>query len=101
MFKVCSQELAQGEIIAIMQVLDFLPMNELRKTWVNWEPRNGRYLALVAIARMHSLSASSDLLISAPSARTRRSLAVSDPRSFPARSTREKDFDKPKDREEK
>ena len=38
-----------------------------RRTWVSFEPRNGKWLAPESSARMHSLSASRLLLISAPS----------------------------------
>ena len=96
-FRECSQQLKVGDTIAIyrnirslsqkydviiywylwfiihnnslltMQVLDFSPMNESRRTWVNLDALNGKWLPLRPKARMHSLSASNDLFISAPS----------------------------------
>ena len=50
-----------------MQVLDFSPMKESRKTWVNFDARKGKWAPFRPRARMHSFSANSDLLISAPS----------------------------------
>lgn len=50
-----------------MQVFDFSPMKESRKTCVSFEALKGRWAPLRPKARMHSFSARSDLLISAPS----------------------------------
>mmetsp|Transcript_37021 Transcript_37021/g.70976 ORF Transcript_37021/g.70976 Transcript_37021/m.70976 type:complete len:224 (-) Transcript_37021:90-761(-) len=64
-------------------------MKASRSTWVSLEPRKGTCAegAVEPSARMHSLSASRDLLISAPSCRVLRSdMQVSAPRSLPARS---------------
>lgn len=89
-FRVCSHEFRPGDIIAIMHVLLFSPMNESRSTWVNLLTRNGKCVLCLPKARMHSFSANRDLLISAPSIRVCR-LAddVSAPRSFPAKSMNE------------
>lgn len=54
-------------MINTMQVFDFSPINESRKTCVSFDARNGRCAPLRPRARMHSFKASSDLLISAPS----------------------------------
>ena len=63
---------------------------KLKGTFVKVEPLKGTWVASLPIARMHSLRARSDLLMSAPSWRVMRSeLIVSAPRSFPARSMRE------------
>lgn len=50
-----------------MQVLDFSPIKESRKTCVNLEARKGKWAPLRPSARMHSFKANNDLLISAPS----------------------------------
>ena len=50
-----------------MQVFDFSPMNESRKTCVNFDARKGKWAPFRPRARMHSFSANNDLLISAPS----------------------------------
>lgn len=85
-FNVCSQLLLDGETVPIMTVLQF-PINESRKTYVNLDPRNGTWRLFWSRNRIHSFSASNDLLISAPSLRVcRAQSAVSAPRSLPARS---------------
>ena len=59
-----------------------------RLACVSLEARKETCASALVMARMHSLSASSDLLISAPSVRSCREwLLVSWPRSDPARST--------------
>ena len=69
---------------------EFGRTKESRSTIVSLEARKGTWTELEAIPRMHSLSASSDLLISADSVRSCRLwLLVSLPRSEPARSTRQ------------
>ena len=50
-----------------MHVLDFSPMNESRRTCVSFDALKGRWAPLRPNARIHSFSARSDLLISAPS----------------------------------
>ena len=50
-----------------MQVFDFSPINESRRTCVSFEALNGRCPPFLPRALMHSLSARRDLLISAPS----------------------------------
>ena len=85
-FKVCSEQLDAGEMFAIIVVLLF-PTNESLSTWVNFDPRNGVCFLSKSRARMHSLSASRDLLISAPSIFVYLSVCiVSAPRSLPAKS---------------
>eukprot|EP00962_Isochrysis_galbana_P046837 scaffold18952_cov45-Isochrysis_galbana.AAC.1 len=66
-------------------------MKESRSTSVSLEPRKGTCALPASSPRMHSLSASKDLLISAPSARRSRSshIRVAAPRSVPARSMKE------------
>ena len=67
-----------------MHVLDLSPVKESRSTCVSLLARKGRCKTLRPRARMHSFNANSDLLISAPSRRVRRSdEAVSAPRSLP------------------
>lgn len=84
--RVCSQQEAEGEIFPIIVVLQF-PVNESFRTWVSFEPLKGVCFLVWSKARMHSLSASNDLLISAPSIRVCLLVSmVSAPRSLPARS---------------
>jgi hypothetical protein len=84
---VCSTDVPTGEMLAIITVRASAPMNESLSTAVSLEPRKGTWRASESSALMHSLSASSDLLISAPSMRVCRLLSkVSAPRSLPARS---------------
>lgn len=53
---------------AIITILDdYWFKNESRSTIVSFDALNGTWELLVSSARMHSFSASSDLLISAPS----------------------------------
>ena len=86
---VCSHEPSAGEMFAIITVRES-PKNESRSTSVSFDPRNGTCDAPESSARMHSFSASRDLLISAPSMRVCRSLSVvSAPRSLPAKSIKE------------
>eukprot|EP00965_Chrysotila_dentata_P140327 4639305-Pleurochrysis_carterae.AAC.2 len=59
-----------GAMAPIMHVWQS-PTNESRSTSVSLEPRNGTCALPMSRPRMHSLSASSDLLISAPCAHTR------------------------------
>ena len=88
-FSVCSQLYLAGEMLATISDLA-LPMNESLSTCVSLEPRNGVCLLSISRARIHSLSASNDLLISAPSIRVYFPFsAVSAPRSLPARSINE------------
>ena len=85
----CSHEPVAGEMLAIITVRES-PRNESLSTSVSLLPRNGTWLEPMSSARMHSLSARSDLLISAPSSRVWRSFwSVSAPRSLPARSMKE------------
>ena len=85
----CSQEPVAGEMLAIMTVRES-PRKESRSTSVSLLPRKGTWLDPMSSARMHSFSASSDLLISAPSSRVCRSFwSVSAPLSLPARSMKE------------
>ena len=65
---VCSHERSAGEMLAIITVRES-PRKESLSTSVNLDPRNGTCDAPESSARMHSLSAKSDLLISAPSIR--------------------------------
>ncbi len=89
-FSVCSTSLLPGEIIAIIHTREFSPMNESRSTLVKVLPLNGTWASRLPSALMHSLSASSDLLISAPSILVMRSAElVSLPRSLPAKSMSE------------
>ena len=86
---VCSQLPVAGETLAIITVR-LSPMNESRRTSVSFDPRNGTCPDPRSSARMHSFSASKDLLISAPSMRVWRSFSeVSAPRSEPAKSMKE------------
>mmetsp|Transcript_153425 Transcript_153425/g.268272 ORF Transcript_153425/g.268272 Transcript_153425/m.268272 type:complete len:293 (+) Transcript_153425:309-1187(+) len=85
-FRVCSHAVFPGEMQAIMTVALF-PLKLSLSTCVRVLPRKGMCPAPFSRARMHSLRARRDLLISAPSARVCLSLsAVSAPLSFPARS---------------
>ena len=68
-FRVCSQQLNVGAMLATMTVLHLLPWNESLSTIVSLLPLNGLCFFDWSRALMHSLSASSDLLISAPSMR--------------------------------
>ena len=68
MLSVCSQQEAAGDTLAIIVVFEF-PVNESLSTWVSFEPLNGVCFFSKSRARMHSFSARSDLLISAPSKR--------------------------------
>ena len=108
-FSVCSAWPCPGETCARSTVLLFFPMNASLSTCVSLLPRNGTLCSPTKLgsaarappslppftphptdsARMHSLRASSDLLISAPSRLIRwsTSLPLSAPRSDPARST--------------
>lgn len=79
-----------------MQVRALSPTKESRRTRVSLEARKGRCEDFLPMARMHSLRARRDLLISAASMRVLRSepptlaqFIVSAPRSFPARSMSE------------
>lgn len=84
--RVCSQQLAAGETLAIIVVLLF-PVKESFKTCVNLLPLNGVCFLSKSSARMHSFNASNDLLISAPSPLVCLLLStVSAPRSLPAKS---------------
>jgi len=83
---VCSEQLEAGEIFAIIVVL-LLPTKESLRTWVSLEPRKGVCFLSKSSALMHSFSARSDLLISAPSIFVYLSVCiVSAPLSLPARS---------------
>ena len=65
-------------------------MKESRSTMVSFDPRKGVCFFRIDIARMHSFNASKEVLISAPSRLVRLSVvAVSAPRSEPAKSTSE------------
>mmetsp|Transcript_2344 Transcript_2344/g.6614 ORF Transcript_2344/g.6614 Transcript_2344/m.6614 type:complete len:393 (-) Transcript_2344:982-2160(-) len=86
----CSTAQLQGETFAIITVLQLLPTKESFSTCVSLEPRNGVWSSCWSSARMHSLRASRDLLISAPSIRVCRSVSrVSAPRSLPAKSMKD------------
>ena len=100
----CSAESCPGEMCASSTVRDRFPTNASRSTVVSLEPRKGTRAeaspgggsALFSLfsalsARMHSFSASNDVLISAPSLliRSETALPLSAPRSEPARSTSE------------
>jgi hypothetical protein len=88
-FRVCSQQDMAGETFAIIVVFE-LPVKESFRTCVNFEPRKGRCFFSRSRARMHSLSASRDLLISAPSRRVYLFWSmVSAPRSDPAKSIKD------------
>lgn len=88
-FKVCSASLWQGDIVPIIKVLQF-PIKESFKTRVSLEPLKGVWFLLRSKARMHSFSASKDLLISAPSIRVYLWYSTtSAPRSLPAKSINE------------
>lgn len=54
-------------IFLTMQVRERSPMNESLSTRVSLLARNGRWAPFLPSALMHSLRASNDLLISAPS----------------------------------
>ena len=87
--RVCSLQDSAGEILAIIVVLE-LPTKESLRTYVNFEPRNGVCFLSRSNARMHSLRAKSDLLISAPSIFVCLSVCmVSAPLSLPAKSMKE------------
>jgi hypothetical protein len=60
-----------GLSAAIMTAREFCPLNPSRRTWVSLEPLNCLCLSPRPRARMHSLSASRLLLISAPASRSR------------------------------
>ena len=69
-----------------MTVLQF-PTNESFNTSVNFDPLNGVWFLFKSKARIHSLSASRDLLISAPSKRVCLLVSLtSAPLSLPAKS---------------
>mmetsp|Transcript_20617 Transcript_20617/g.49926 ORF Transcript_20617/g.49926 Transcript_20617/m.49926 type:complete len:220 (-) Transcript_20617:681-1340(-) len=87
---VSPHEAPEGEMLAIITVFP-LPTNDSFRTCVSLLERNGVYPELGSVMeRMHSLSASSDLLISAPSMRVFFSFsAVSEPFSDPARSMKD------------
>ena len=88
-FNVCSEQLKQGLIFAIIKVRQF-PIKLSRKTKVNLEPRNGLCLFSKSNARMHSFKARSDLFISAPSIFVLLFVSmVSTARSLPAKSIKE------------
>ena len=53
--------------VLTMQVLDFSPIKESRRTCVSFEALKGKWPPFRPNARMHSFNAKSDLLISAPS----------------------------------
>lgn len=73
-------------MLAIMVVL-LLPTKESLRTCVSLEPRKGVCFFSRSSALMHSFSAKSDLLISAPSIFVYLSVfIVSAPRSLPAKS---------------
>ena len=83
---VCSLQFDAGEMLAIMVVL-LKPTKESFSTCVSLEPRKGVCFLSKSRARMHSLSARRDLLISAPSILVYLSVCiVSAPRSEPAKS---------------
>jgi hypothetical protein len=65
-FKVCSQQELAGDTLAIIVVFE-LPVNESLRTYVNFDPLKGKCFFSKSNALIHSLSANSDLLISAPS----------------------------------
>eukprot|EP00982_Pelagococcus_subviridis_P014464 31333-Pelagococcus_subviridis.AAC.11 len=112
-FIVCSAATDVGATCASSTVLLFAPTNASRSTFVSCDPLNGTWRSspprssrgstpsdtaftpppppLELSARMHSFSASNDLLISAPSWRIFPSTAFprSAPRSLPAKSTRD------------
>lgn len=82
----CSQQLLAGETLAIMVVLE-LPVKESFRTWVSLLPLKGKCFFSRSRARMHSLRANNDLLISAPSIFVCLFVfIVSAPRSEPAKS---------------
>ena len=88
-FKVWSQLFLFGATHVTITVRELFPTNPSFNTCVSLLPRNGmRFIeSPVARARITSFKASNDLLISAPSIRVvRQVLAVSAPRSEPARS---------------
>lgn len=86
-FKVCSQQALEGEILATMTVLHLEPVNESLRTYVNLLPLKGVCFLSWSRALMHSLSASKDLLISAPSNQVYLPVSlVSAPLSLPAKS---------------
>lgn len=66
-FRVYSQEVALGEIIAIMQIREFDPKKKSLSTNVSLLPRKGRWAPCRPSALMHSFKARRALLISAPS----------------------------------
>jgi len=85
-FSVCSQLLKAGLTAAIIRVRAF-PVSESLSTYVSLDPRKGVCFLSWSSARMHSLRASSDLLISDPSILVCLSQSTtSAPRSLPARS---------------
>lgn len=85
-FNVCSEQFEAGEMFAIIVVLLF-PTNESLSTYVSFDPRNGVCFLSRSSARIHSLRARRDLLISAPSILVCLSVCmVSAPRSLPAKS---------------
>ena len=88
-FKVCSEQLKQGLIFAIIKVWQF-PINESLNTKVNFDPRKGLCLFSKSKALMHSFKAKSDLFISAPSIFVFLFVSmVSTARSLPAKSIKD------------
>jgi len=88
-FKVCSDELEEGEKFPIMTVLQ-LPTKESLRTSVNLLPLKGVWFLFWSKALMHSFRASNDLLISAPSNRVYLFWSMtSAPLSLPAKSMKD------------
>mmetsp|Transcript_35897 Transcript_35897/g.86411 ORF Transcript_35897/g.86411 Transcript_35897/m.86411 type:complete len:331 (-) Transcript_35897:651-1643(-) len=89
-FRECSTDPALGDRFAIIKVRQLSPTSESFRTCVSLLPRKGVWSCCWSRARMHSLSARSDLLISAPSILVWRSVSVtSAPLSLPAKSIKE------------
>jgi hypothetical protein len=83
---VVSVEVIEGEMFPIITVKQ-LPINESLSTMVNLLPLNGRCYLAESKALIHSLSASNDLFISAPSYHVYLLVSFTSlPLSFPAKS---------------
>lgn len=88
-FRVVSEDLTDGATFPIIKVWQF-PINDSLRTIVSLEPQKGRCCLAESKALIHSLRASKDLLISAPSYLVWVLLVLTSlPRSFPARSINE------------
>jgi len=89
--RVCWQDLTTGETVIILQVQESSHLNESLRTWTSLLALKGVCTLLRRNGLIDSLSAKRLSLISAPSSRVCLSaVEMSAPRSFPAKSIREK-----------